>query len=359
MQRASSQTAFAGRLIDGRSSKKGAVSSALAGVLSVGVTLVGSAAALAGPGVEFDVARAVECRDITPEERLTLYPMQRLVEVSLPISVRFQDASADDVDEVDIEVSGAMAGLRVQSFAPQTQLASEITHEIETTTTSKKSHSLDGTLGGSIPIPGAADAVARITPSITAGIAGCDTATEKINRLPVKHVYVVSGTYAEGSGVFFKLKRTSQTSLEGVHELAVTFVTPRRWPTIELQVSCSAHGERKMLWVRQSATLGHVEKYVQLIPAAMPVRQVVLKPTESDSPREAEKTPAVADSSAASPTKWRPPKTSPATSAVANATAPKIADKPQAAAVVAKKTIVEASLDAKDAKISAIEATAN
>ena len=215
-------------------------------------------------------------------------------------------------------------------------------------------------MGGSIPIPGAADAVARLTPSITAGIAGCDTATEKINRLPIKHVYVVGGTYAEGSGVFFKLKRTSQTSLEGVHELAVTFVTPRRWPTIELQVSCSAHGERKMLWVRQSATLGHVEKYVQLIPAAMPVRQVVLKPTESDSPREAEKTPAVTDSSAASPTKWRPPKTSPATSAVANATAPKVVDKaPTAAAVVAKKTVIEASLDAKDAKISAIEATAN
>jgi hypothetical protein len=357
MDRASSHTAFAGRPVS-RNWKKGSLSTAFAGVISVGMTLGRVAVALGGPGVDFDVARAVECRDITPEERLTLYPMQRLVEVSLPISVRFQDASADDVDEVDVEVSGAMAGLRVQSFAPQTQLASEITHEIETTMTSKKSHSLDGTLGGSIPIPGAADAVARITPSITAGIAGCDTATERINRLPVKHVYVVSGTYAEGSGVFFKLKRTSQTSLEGVHELAVTFVTPRRWPTIELQVSCSAHGERKMLWVRQSATLGHVEKYVQLIPAAMPVRRVVLKPTDSDSVREADRT-AVLDSSAASPTKWRPPKVAPATSAVANATAPKVADKTQAAATVTKKTVIEASLDAKDAKISAIEAVAN
>jgi hypothetical protein len=275
---------------------------AFAGMLSTCMTLVGTVVALAGPGVEFDVARAVECRDITPAERLTMYPMQRLVEVSLPISVRFQEASADDVDEIDIEVSGASAGLRVQSFAPQTQLASDITREIESTTTSKKSRSLDGTLGGAIPIPGAGDAVAKITPSITAGIAGCDTATEKINRLPAKHVYVVSGTYAEGSGVFFKLKRTSQTSLEGVHELAVTFVTPRSWPTIELQVNCSAHGERKVLWVRQSATLGRVEKYVQLIPAAMPIQQVVMKPTDTDSTK-----------AAASPTKWRPQVVLPAT----------------------------------------------
>lgn len=337
MQRTSSQIAFAGPL-------------------SIFMTLLGAVVAVAGAGVEFDVARSVECRDITPAERLTLYPMQRLVEVSLPISVRFQDASADDVDEIDIEVSGASAGLRVQSFAPQTQLASDITHEIESTTTSKKSHSLDGTLGGSIPIPGAADAVARITPSITAGIAGCDTATEKINRLPAKRVYVVSGTYAEGSGVFFKLKRTSQTSLEGVHELAVTFVTPRSWPTIELQVSCSAHGERKMLWVRQSATLGHVEKYVQLIPAAMPIRQVVLKPTETDSPKASDKARLASDSAAASPTKWRPPAVGPVIP-TAPAVPPKVADKTPATPVAAK-TVVEASLDAKDAKINAIEGAA-
>ncbi len=330
---------------------------AFAGILSSCMTLVGSVAALAGPGVDFDVARAVECHDVTPPERLTLYPMQRLVEVSLPISVRFQEASADDVDEIDVEVSGASAGLRVQSFAPQTQLASDITHEIESTTTSKKSRSLDGTLGGSIPIPGAADAVARITPSITAGIAGCDTATEKINRLPAKRVYVVSGTYAEGSGVFFKLKRTSQTSLEGVHELAVTFVTPRTWPTIALQVSCSAHGERKMLWVRQSATLGHVERYVQLIPAAMPIRQVVMKPTDPDSGKPADKAMFASDSAAASPTKWRPPVTSPVAPTTSAGPA-KVAEKTAATPVVATKTVVEASLDAKDAKINAIEAAA-
>jgi hypothetical protein len=156
--------------------------------------------------------------------------------------------------------------------------------------------------------------------------------------------------------VFFKLKRTSQTSLEGVHELAVTFVTPRRWPTIELQVSCSAHGERKMLWVRQSATLGHVEKYVQLIPAAMPIRQVVMKPAETDSAKAAGKATFASDSAAASPTKWRPPVVSPITP-TSSAGPAKIAEKTPVTPVAAK-TVIEASLDAKDAKINAIEAAA-
>jgi hypothetical protein len=291
----------------------------LATTLSSRLALTAPLIALAAPGVEFDIARAVECRDITPRERLAQYPTQRLIEVFLPVSVRFNDVSREDVDEIDIEVSGAAASLRVQDFAPTTQLASEITHEIETTTTTKKTRSLDGTLGGSLPIPGA-EAAARVTPSITAGLAGCETATEKINRLPPKHVVVVSGTSAEGRGVFFKLKRTSQTSLEGVHELAVTFVAPRNWPGVALQVECSALGQRKLLWVKQAATLGRVERYVQLIPAApAPIHQVVLKPADSDSGKE--KTPSLADNSAASPTRWRPTRATPIAAKVDDKTA--------------------------------------
>lgn len=276
-----------------------------AAILTAIPTFLTPIAARAGADVEFDFARVVECRDITSSERLAQYPMQRLIEVALPVSVRFNDVSRDDVDEISIEVSGAAAGLRVQDFAPTTQLASEITHEIETTTTSKKARSFDGTLGGSLPVPGA-DVAAKITPSISAGLASSDTATEKINRLPPKHVVVVSGTYAEGRGVFFKLKRTSQTSLEGVHELAVTFVAPRTWRAIALEVECNAVGTRKTLWMKQQATLGHTQRYVQLVPAAVgPINHVVCKPAET-APATTEKAPTLADGSAASPTKWRP-----------------------------------------------------
>src|SRR4029450_4208692 len=106
--------------------------------------------------------------------------------------------------------------------------------------------SLDGTLGGTLPIPGA-EVAAHLTPSISAALSGCDTSTEKINRIPPKHAVVVSGTSSEGRGVFFKLKRYSQTSLEGLHELSVTFIAPRVWQQSEIRVDCAARGERKML----------------------------------------------------------------------------------------------------------------
>src|SRR5262245_26607320 len=89
--------------------------------------------AAAAPQVAFDVAPTAECRDVTPPSRIVQNPNQRLIEVTLPVSVRFHDASMDDVEELAIEVSGAPSRLRVYDFAPATQLASEITDKIETT----------------------------------------------------------------------------------------------------------------------------------------------------------------------------------------------------------------------------------
>jgi hypothetical protein len=145
--------------------------------------------------------------------------------------------------------------MRVFDFAPATQLASDIEHAIETTTTTKSAGPIDGSLGGALPIPYAAE-VAHVTPTVNAGISKGEATTEKVNRLPPKYAVVVSGTAAEGRGVFFKLKRWSQTSLEGVHDLSVTFVVPVGWRGGEVFVTCSANGQRKVLFMKQSATLG-------------------------------------------------------------------------------------------------------
>src|SRR3954470_9648946 len=273
--------------------------------------------ALAGPTVEFDVAPTAECRDITPTERIKQFPNQRLIEVTLPVSVRFRGVSMDEVDELAIEVNGASAGLRVYDFAPATQLFTDVSHEIETTTTLKKARSLDGSLGGTIPIPGA-DAVAHLTPTISAGMAGCNTETEKSSRLPPKHAVVISGTSSAGRGVFFKLKRYSQTSLEGSHELTVTFVAPRVWRWSEIRVDCAARGDQRVLWMKQSGTIGQATHMVQLVEmSAKPVRQTVLKPAVADPPTAkvppsaakpqaaAEPNPATAASIAAG--QWRAP----------------------------------------------------
>ena len=237
---------------------------------------------IAKPYVEFDFARSVECCDVTPAERTYQYPHQRLVKLSLPISVRFRGVAAEDVDELDMEINGTAAGLSVFDFAPDTQLASDVKKTIETTTTVKKDRSLDGSLGGVLPIP-YSEAIAHVTPSINAAIARGEVATEKMHRLPPKYAVVVSGTSSAGRGVFFKLKRSSQTSLEGVHELAVTFVAPVDWRGGKVLVGCSARGSRKMFWIDKPATLGRAASEVELSVAGSsawigPIQHKVAKP---------------------------------------------------------------------------------
>jgi hypothetical protein len=187
-----------------------------------------------------------------------------LVEVTLPISVRFHRLDPGDVEEIHVEINGAPAGLRVFDYAPDTQLATDVADPIKTTVTTRQGSSIDASLGGTLPIP-YAELVAHLTPTINAGTSRSKSATETLSRLPPQRAVVVSGTAFEGRGVFFKLKRWSQSSLEGSHELSVTFIAPPKWEGGNLRISCSARGQRMMFWVKQPGMLGRASGDVKLL----------------------------------------------------------------------------------------------
>jgi hypothetical protein len=227
--------------------------------------LVGSNRALAaGPDISFDFAHVVDYRDVTPDERLKQYPNERLVRVKLPISVRFQGLASGEVELLDFEIDGTSAGLRVDCFLPKTLLASEATG-IESTTTTKKSGTIGATLGGSVPVP-VGSVVSTIAPSITTGLSRSDEDSEKIHKIPPKQPLVVSGTFAQGRGVFFKFKKSTQTTFEGVHELEITFVAPVNWKGGGIKISCTARGHQKKLWTEEPVVFTHVDEVIQLFP---------------------------------------------------------------------------------------------
>jgi hypothetical protein len=243
-----------------------------------------------------------------------VYPNQRLIEFRLPISVRFRGVPLEDVEELTVEISGVTSGLRVYDFAPATTLASDVVSEIETTTSTKSARSFDATLGGQLPVP-YGEVVAHVTPSLNAGISKGETTTEKLNRLPPKQAVVVSGTSSEGRGVFFKLKHSSQTSLEGVHEFAVTFIAPAGWRGGEIHVACSALGQRKLLWINQDSTLGCEGSRVRLYLVGRGLVRQVAKPVVA-APEKGERKPTRLETAsaevaefvddAADHTAWRP-----------------------------------------------------
>jgi hypothetical protein len=223
-----------------------------------------SAAVAMAQDVSFDFSRLVAYRDVTPPERLARIPEERLIEMKLPVSVRFQGLMVGEIELLDFEVDGSAAGIRVESYGPTTELAADAT-AVETITKTTKERSLGATLSGKLPVP-VGPISCDVGPSVSAGMSRSNEATEKVKRIPPKRPVVVSGTFAEGRGVFFKFKPSPQTTFEGVHELTVTFAVPASWQGGGVHVTAAARGHKPRLWVEQPTVFTQVATVVQLYP---------------------------------------------------------------------------------------------
>jgi hypothetical protein len=230
---------------------------------SLAAITVASASAGDDPTVGFDFPRTIACREVTPPDFGDVSPGEMVIEAVLPVSVIVYRGDVHRIEELVIEIDGASYGLHVHEYAPMTRLDSDIIEPMEVTTTSESGTTLEATLGGKLPIPGA-EAAACLTPSITGGKTDREVSTETVNRLAPKQAVVVSGTTSKAQAVFFKFRKSTQTTLEGQHEVSVKFVVPREWTVSELQVTVVARGQKKWLWYDQPHTFSSLISTVQL-----------------------------------------------------------------------------------------------
>jgi hypothetical protein len=226
---------------------------ALVGAL---VLISSTAAHAAGPAIAFDFGRMIECRDVTPPDSAEVFPHEKIIEMRLRLSVHLLSGDSRAIEEVRVEIGDVDSRMRVHSFEPTTRLASQHTKDIRRSTTTEQSKSLGASLGGEAPIP-VGGAVAHVTPTINGGLSKSTAVTETEYRVPPQEVVVASGTIGAEHGVFFKLRSTPQTSLEGTHDLVVRFIVTDSWRGDSVQVCCQATGQEKFLWMTQQATLAH------------------------------------------------------------------------------------------------------
>ena len=214
-------------------------------------------AGAADPAIAFDFGRTAECHDLTLAESAEVFPHEKIVELRLRVSVHLLSGSVDDVEEVRIEIGDCDSRMRVHSFEPGTTLESRHTEPVRWSRTTEHSKSLGATLGGELPVP-MGEVVAHVTPSISGGLSNREVITETEHRLAPQHVVVASGTIGQEHGVFFKLRSSPLSSLEGVHELTVRFIVPDSWRGDSVRVCCQATGQEKFLWMKQQTTWEHV-----------------------------------------------------------------------------------------------------
>lgn len=225
------------------------------------------------PELEFDVPPTLVARDVTPHNYQPLSPGERLVEVCLPVSVVVVKGDVNRIREVIVEIDGAEAGLRVHDFSPDTRLASDRTDQVTVQTTRESKRGIDASLGGALPVAGG---TAHLTPSITGGASDRTASTITETRLAPKQAVLVSGAVNHRRGVYFKLRRSTQTTLEGEHDLAVTFVAPADWAGGALRVDCVARGEKRWLFVKQRKVWNSSRTPVEVRLASYTVAKPVL-----------------------------------------------------------------------------------
>ncbi len=221
--------------------------------LFVGLAFTAGNALASPPSLAFDFGQTAECRELLPEQGDALGSNQKLVELKLRVSVHLLAGNIRDVEEVRFELTDCDSRIRVDSFSPNTRLESRLSQDITWTKTTEHGKSLGASLGGEATLP-MGNVVAQVLPSVKGALTNREILVETQVRRAPQYAVVASGTIRQEHGVFFKLRASPQTTLEGSHELTVRFVVPKNWRGDALRVCCYATGQQKFLWSSQQAT---------------------------------------------------------------------------------------------------------
>jgi len=220
------------------------------------------------PKVGFDLAYAVECRDVSDREFAKLHPDEKLMEADLHVSVRIDQGDEKDLDEVIFEIRSLDQRLRIVDFLPHTQVQSGAGEAVEVVKTTENTQSLGAGMGASLSLQ-RADTHGSLNfqplPTGTASTTHRKAITEKTKRLPPGKVAVASGTIDNEHGVFFKWHATATTSFEGVKPLSFRFVVPKEWRGDWMLLSAQARCHvKRHLFFKSTGTCGQAKVFIAL-----------------------------------------------------------------------------------------------
>jgi hypothetical protein len=191
----------------------------------------------ATPSVQFDAAAAVACRDVTPADFARMNPHQRLVEARLEVSSLIRSGSEDDLAEFYYRFTSPTRMLEISDYLPKTTLATDIAGSISIEEKNERNVSLG------ISVSGAFFHLAKA--GADAGIGAKSGKTVRYEKLPPLESVTASGTIDRGSGVYYKLRPSTRTSLEGGAEFVLLLRVPAQWRADYVQLECRATGWRR------------------------------------------------------------------------------------------------------------------
>jgi hypothetical protein len=194
-------------------------------------------ASLAGPPplLEFDVPFAISCRDVTPKDFPKKNPGKEVVEVVVRVSTWIKAGTEKDLKQCLFTLvdPGSPETLVVTDWLPRTKLDTEFAKPIHINR--EKDAKLGINLSAHYGVTAAGDASGQVKSAVT------------YEMLPPREIVLASGTIRQGHGVFYKLRPSTQTTLEGMKSFCAIFAVPRGWRGGCLKLECEAIGSDRGL----------------------------------------------------------------------------------------------------------------
>lgn len=232
-------------------------------VVALALASLGSSAWAGAPAVTIDVGQVVECHEVPTPQGAKAGPNEKTVEAVFHVSVLLESGNETDLEQLRLAIVSPDHRLRVVDFHPRTELASELSGDVEVNSTNDVNASLN--VSPSALIAGQYGPVhVQAAPSAGVGISQNRGSKETYHRLSPKLLVLASGTTDAEHGVFFKWRRSSQVALEGSRDATCQFAVPRDWRADWVQIHCEVIGHHRSYFSDKLAPCGQTQVFAGL-----------------------------------------------------------------------------------------------
>lgn len=184
------------------------------------------------PPIQFDTAPTVACRDVTPKDFVKTTPHQRLMEVRIRVSALVANTERASQWQALYQLISPAASLQIMDYDPKTELATDVAGNISIDKKDETTKSLGVSVSGSFN-------------HLLSGTGGVDLGAKNGTQVryelkPRKSAVLAAGTIGRGTGVYFKLRPSAETSLEGERNFRLVVQVPDTWRGDILYLRCEA-----------------------------------------------------------------------------------------------------------------------
>ena len=201
--------------------------------IAVLAMLLSGRVALSNPqDVQFDIRSLVGCKDVTSDEFSRLNPDEKLIEARFQISSLVRHGKASNVVELMYRIENPSQRMEVIDYLPRTTLSSEVIGNVGVEKKQEDVRSIGISILGKYNYLINADASGTASSQASSSL--------RYETLPAMEVVAASGTTSRGTGAYFKLRPSRQTSLEGAKDFGLVLRVSQSWRLGIVIVYCRA-----------------------------------------------------------------------------------------------------------------------